>query len=243
MKKEISVIIPCKNEERYLSKILKFLSSQEKITNLEIIVSISPDTTDKTEEIARKYGARIVKGGLPATVRNKGAKHSSFDILFFLDADTYSNSRTFLLRALMEFNSKNLDVAGTLLSPEYKGDGLKKTFYEKLYEFENKIFVKKENSKKPKMQSGMFVRRKAFNKLNGFREGLFGEDSDFAERAVDKGMNFGILKKCGKLKNSVRRYEDKGILRMLSKYTYFNLRAEIGGYNSLQGTINSYFKN
>ncbi len=244
-RKGISVIIPAHNESFYLPKTIESLLSQKEIGDLELIVPISPNTTDNTYLIAKEKGCKIVKGGKPATSRNNGANVVSYDILFFLDADTYPNENKFLSKALKEFSDRKLDLAGTLLSPDYRGNKFKSLLYRKVYDVENHFFKKRENSKKPKQQSGMFIRKDVFFKLNGFKEGIFGEDSDITERAVNKNynFNFGILKKCGPLKNSVRRFEKEGFFRTLLKVGYFNLKAELFGYKSLKGTIGSYLGN
>ncbi len=241
-KNTLSIIIPAKNEEKFLSKTLRVLKSQKNIGNMEIIVAISPETNDKTREIAKKYGCKIVNGGRLATGRNNGSKKASHDILFFLDADTYPVKEDFIFKALKEIHSKELDVAGTLLLPEYKGKGIKKIIYEKIYQIENFILKKRENSLKPKMQSAMFLTKDSFESVSGFREGIWGEDSELAERAVNQGHSFGILKTPGKVKNSVRRFENEGFLKTLLKVLYLNAKAELFGYDSLKGVHDHFYK-
>ena len=235
--KKISVIIPAKDEEDYLPITLSFLRNQKGISDLEIIVAVSPKTTDKTKTVSCKYCCKIVTGGRLATARNNGAKKATHDILFFLDADTYPTNENFLSEAIEEFYLRNLDLAGTYLTSNFKGNFFKKIIYKFLFNAENFILLRKEKTKKPKMQSGMFFKKNVFLSLKGFKEGIFGEDSEIAERAVSSGFNykFGILRNCDKLFTSVRRYERNGIFRVLLSVFYINIKAELFGYDSVKG--------
>src|SRR5687768_854486 len=56
---KISVIIPTKNEEESLPLLLKSIESQT-YSNIEVIVGDCM-SSDTTEQIARKFGAKVVK--------------------------------------------------------------------------------------------------------------------------------------------------------------------------------------
>lgn len=88
----VSVIIPARNEEANLKKLLPTLLNQS-VTLHEIIV-VNDDSEDKTEEVAREAGVTVVKPNrLPSGWLGKpwacwnGANHSSGNLLLFLDAD------------------------------------------------------------------------------------------------------------------------------------------------------------
>lgn len=85
----VSVVIPVYNEEKYIEKCLQSLTNQEEKPD-EIIV-VDNNSTDKTAEIAKKYGARVVsekiQGMIPA--RNKGFNEAQYEIIARTDADTY----------------------------------------------------------------------------------------------------------------------------------------------------------
>lgn len=240
----ISIIIPAKNEEDYLARTLESLSQQTGVSNLEIIISVAPSTTDNSSLIAESYGCKIVEGGRPATARNNGAMAASYDILFFLDADTYLERDDFLSKELKEFSERKLEVAGTLVSHDYNGSGLKRFFYGAIFGIGNRMLLKREKTKKPKSYGMMFLKRDVFFALGGFKEGIFGEDSELAERAVrhNPSFNFGILRSCGPLKTSVRRYERDGFFKTLLKVLYLNAKAELLGYDSLKGIHDKFYK-
>ena len=89
-----SIIIPARNEERSLPVLLGSLSEQT-VKPHEVIV-VNDQSTDATEDIAKKYGARVVNiMELPEGWLGKpwacftGANSSSGNILVFLDSDTF----------------------------------------------------------------------------------------------------------------------------------------------------------
>ncbi len=84
----ISVVIPAYNEENYIGKALESLQKQT-VAPYEIIVADN-NSTDKTAEIARNFGATVVReekqGFTPA--RNRGFNEAQGDIIARIDADT-----------------------------------------------------------------------------------------------------------------------------------------------------------
>ena len=109
----ISIIIPTKNEERFLPGLLKSIKKQT-LKNIEIIIA-DANSTDKTKIIAKRKKCKIINGGFPDEGRNNGAKISSSKTLLFLDSDIILPSENFLERLLSEFKKKKLDVAGVYL--------------------------------------------------------------------------------------------------------------------------------
>ncbi|PIV12587.1 MAG: teichoic acid biosynthesis protein, partial [Candidatus Nealsonbacteria bacterium CG03_land_8_20_14_0_80_36_12] len=96
----LSIIIPTLNEEKYLPSLLEEIKKQN-FSDYEIIVA-DGGSEDKTVKIARNYGCKIVKGGLPAKGRNEGAKIAEGDILLFMDADNIFLPENFLKNLLEE---------------------------------------------------------------------------------------------------------------------------------------------
>jgi len=85
---KVSIIIPARNEEQFITNTLRSLKNQT-YKNHEVIVVIN-DSSDRTEEIARKYADKVFtlseKGA--GNARNYGAKKANGDIILFIDADT-----------------------------------------------------------------------------------------------------------------------------------------------------------
>jgi len=89
----ISVIVPARDEEANLSRLLPSLAGQE-TPPFEMIV-VDDQSADATARVAREHGAKVVAGApLPEGWFGKpwacqqGAEASSGDWLLFLDADT-----------------------------------------------------------------------------------------------------------------------------------------------------------
>ncbi len=85
---KVSVVIPCYNEEQQLPGCLEALAAQN-LKAYEIIV-VDNNSTDRTAQIAKSYGAKIVsepkQGLIPA--RNAGFNAATGDIIAKLDADS-----------------------------------------------------------------------------------------------------------------------------------------------------------
>lgn len=85
---KVSVVILAYNEEKYMEKCLESVVGQKELPD-EIIV-VDNNCTDKTIEIAQKFGARIVKekkqGIIPA--RNAGFNAAKYEIIARTDSDT-----------------------------------------------------------------------------------------------------------------------------------------------------------
>jgi len=231
----LSIIIPTKNEEKYLPRLLNSIKMQN-VKDIEIIIA-DAGSTDKTRTIARKYHCRIVEGGMPAEGRNRGANYSKEQNLVFIDADVILPNG-FLKEALKEFEERNLDIAGTLQCPIPTKDKLKDLRYRIMYAIVNQWMKSMEKSKRPYMQICMFVKKEIYKKTGGFNEEIiYAEDSEYAKRASKTGK-FGILRK-EKIMNSPRRFE-RGGLKLILKLIYFNT-GRFFGHEFMENSKVKYF--
>src|SRR5436190_22360020 len=87
----ISFVIPAWNEESVLRPTLEAVNGAARhlVEPSEVMVS-DDSSADRTSEIARQHGARVVTVGqrqISAT-RNAGARAAQGDLLIFIDADT-----------------------------------------------------------------------------------------------------------------------------------------------------------
>lgn len=85
---KISVVIPVYNEEKYIGKCLQSILDQTEKPD-EIIV-VDNNCADKTVEIAKKFGARIVKEIKQGMIyaRNAGFDNAKYEIIARTDSDT-----------------------------------------------------------------------------------------------------------------------------------------------------------
>ncbi len=214
MADSISVIIPTKNEEDFLPRLLGSIKKQT-LNPLEIIVADN-FSTDRTPEIARESGALLVEGGLLAAGRNNGAKIAKGDILIFCDADDILPKDTFLETAVNLFNSQGLDAATSTVRLDNESQ---KSFVARFYFFTWNFGLRASNIFNRFLAGGgpfFICTRQAFEKVKGFTEKMvYGEDVDFANKCMKNGLKFKILP-LG-IVTSGRRY--KGLIKNICSIT------------------------
>lgn len=217
----LTIIIPTKNEEAFLPKLLRSIKKQTLQPN-EIIIA-DADSTDKTREIAREYGARVVEGGMPGTGRNRGALHAKTDLILFLDADVELRDPKFLEKSVGEMLERNLDLATCDVFP--LSDDLVDHFMHKAYN----TYARAWGSLFPHAPGFcMFVRRDQHQQIGGFDETVtFCEDHDYAHRLCDIGK-FGFLKST-KIPVSIRRLDRDGRMNIAIKYMLAELHLALLG--------------
>ena len=84
-----SVVIPAFNEERFIAECLQSLARQDFTGGHEVIV-VDNNSTDDTAEIARRYGAIVVREETPGVcaARHRGTLAARGQIVVSSDADT-----------------------------------------------------------------------------------------------------------------------------------------------------------
>lgn len=116
----VSVVIRCKNEERYLPQILDVLKDQT-YKNIEIII-VDDHSQDKTITIAKQHGCKIVH--LPDNQRfshgrscNLWASHAKGEYIVYLNGHTIPDTKTYIENWLKEFENNTVGgVYGPLLA-------------------------------------------------------------------------------------------------------------------------------
>ncbi len=204
----LSIIIPTLNEEKYLPLLLEEIKKQ-KVDGYEIIVA-DGGSEDKTTEIARNYGCKIVKGGLPAKGRNEGAKEAQGEIFLFMDADNIFLPENFFKNLLEEFEKRKLDIASFPIYPQ--GNGFDKFAYG-VYNW----WVNLTQSFSAYATNSVLVKKEIHQKIGGFDEAIkMAEDHVYAKQARKFGK-FGFIKTEPVL-TSTRRFEQDGRAKTYLKY-------------------------
>jgi glycosyltransferase involved in cell wall biosynthesis len=223
----LSIIIPTLNEEKNITRLLKQITDQ-KIGDLYEIVIADAGSKDKTCQIAKEYGARVVPGGLPAVGRNSGAKYAKGDILLFLDADL-KLSPDLIKKTLEEFKERHLDVASYSLYPQINNLLLNKFTLNIFYNYPARILRKVF----PMGAMGIMVNKNIFDKVGGFDEKIsLAEDHYFISQAAKIG-NFGLFRE-GKIYMPTRRFEKDGYLRTSLKYLQCAIHMNVHGREGME---------
>jgi glycosyltransferase involved in cell wall biosynthesis len=94
---KISVVVPAFNEERLLAGSLAAIREAMSAFNDAELIVCDNNSTDRTAQIARSAGAKVVFEPVNqiARARNAGAAQASGDWLVFVDADSYPSKELF----------------------------------------------------------------------------------------------------------------------------------------------------
>lgn len=113
MKNELTLVIPCKNEEGYIGHLLNSIRSQIGIDGVRIIIA-DAGSTDGTLEIINSFKSKlnieVISGGLPALARNRGLSLSKTEFTLFIDADVTIDDITLIHSALDKIKSKGSKI-------------------------------------------------------------------------------------------------------------------------------------
>lgn len=210
----LSVIIPALNEEESLPDLLRYLFRDVASSSTEVIV-VDGQSTDKTAEVARKAGVRVMTASKVgrAPQMNKGARSARGRVLYFLHSDTYPPPRfsQYIQKAVREGYGAGCFRLG------FDQERSLLRLYSWFTQFDINAFRFGDQS--------LFVRSDLFWKINGFDEDLkVMEDNEIISR-LKQETPFKIMSE--QVTTSARRYREKGVLRLqlffILIYTLYHL--------------------
>lgn len=177
----LSVLIPVHNESDFLGKTLERLVA----LNPHEIIVVDGESTDKTIEIAKSYGCKIIstKKGRGIQI-NEGVKRASGDIILVLHGDTVLSHDISLNDLLLKD-----DEVGGFFELKYPSKNIFVKLVEVFANFRSKLHSL------PYGDQAIFFKKDVSERIGGFKEYPFLEDIDFVLR----------LKKLGKIKR-VNKY-------------------------------------
>jgi glycosyltransferase involved in cell wall biosynthesis len=202
---KVSFVIPAFNEEKLLAATLRSVQSaagafHERGWQTELIVC-NNNSTDRTAEVARAAGARVVFEPINqiARARNSGAAAASGDWLVFIDADSQA-SRELLAEAADAIASGRYVAGGANVRMDMYSPGL--SFFCGLWNLLSRW-------KKWCAGSFIFCEAAAFRAIGGFSHELFAsEELDLSERLKAYGRVQGkklIILRKNRLLTSARK--------------------------------------
>jgi glycosyltransferase involved in cell wall biosynthesis len=113
LSEKITIVVPCKNEQDYISHLLLHLRNQLIGSTRIIIADCSTDNTREVIQATKgKLNVEIIDGGPVSIAKNNGAKLVTTPYILFIDADVRFFSDTVIRDAVAEMESKNLDLIG-----------------------------------------------------------------------------------------------------------------------------------
>jgi glycosyltransferase involved in cell wall biosynthesis len=208
MNKQLTIVIPCKNEGRGVIDILKLIRKQQ--LDCQVIIADSSDD-EGTLLLLRKYQAntttitRIVKGGLPSIARNNGASFVKTPYVLFLDADIYLKDSSIITKCLATIVGGNYDlVTCKFKTLDGKYDWIFRVF--NIVQGFSSIFT-------PFAVGGfMLFKVDTFRALGGFNEEAKVAE-DYLLSSKIKPSKFKIVNKV--VYTTSRRFEKKGVWYMV----------------------------
>lgn len=183
MKKEVSFLIPAKNEEKYLLSLIENIKHHmKKWESYEIIVANNA-STDRTGAIAANHADQVFWSDAKtvAGVRNEAAKHASGNLLVFVDADIELTQEWFdYLHERTDTLIENKVVTGFRCVPPQSS-----IFY--------KFWASGLSTPDYVPTGNLLVSAEGFDDIGGFNDKLgSGEDVDFSMRAKALGYFVGL---------------------------------------------------
>lgn len=209
----LSIVIPCKNESKYIGTTLEAILRQTDLPEGTQIIIADAGSTDGTIEIISQYSGlldiTVIDGGLPAVGRNRGAANTDSEYILFLDADVTPGEPDTISKALSLAVEKNLDLVSTHI---HTIDGnYADRFFWQLHAFAatTKIIGA--------FAAGMFIliKREAFDKIGGFDETIaLGEDWELTHQIASE--KFAITPSY--INTTNRRFSAQGYVRTFYQY-------------------------
>jgi len=186
MEKRISVIIPNRNGSATIGKCLEAVFASD-YKNFEVIVA-DDCSTDDSVEIIGGFPCTLVRLGIhsgASAARNTGARSSSGEVLFFIDADCIVQKHTLSLVEGTIRGRENTVIGGTYS---------RRAFDDNFFSTFQSVFINYSETRKKVPDyvatHAMVIARQLFEKNGGFREDFLPilEDVEFSHRLRRSGV-------------------------------------------------------
>lgn len=210
LSKDLTIVVPCKNEGTIIIKTLEFLNNQNDIKNVSVIIADSSNDNGFTQKCILDSNnpnikTKIVKGGYPSEARNNGVKKIKTPYVLFLDADIFIKNYN-ILKDMVEIMKKNDFDLSTLKMRTEDGD------YNYVYKSFDVIQYLTKFYTPFAVGGFMLFKTEVFKSLGGFNpDDKFAEDYHLSSKI--KPSKFCIVDKI--VYTTSRRFKNKGLFYMV----------------------------
>ncbi len=188
LEEKITIVVPCKNEELYISHLLDALRAQD-IGNTRII--IADCSTDNTRQVIKDsqgdLNVEVIQGGLVSEAKNNGARLATTPYILFIDSDVRFFKSTVIQDAVRALEDNDLDLVG-LNARCYDGNAIAQTGFA-IFNIINNIL---KYTTPFAVGAFMLTRRDRFEEFGGFPE-QFATSEDFFLSRKYSPKKFRIL--------------------------------------------------
>lgn len=213
MSVDVSIIIPTLNEATEIGRTLDKLRILA--GSFEIIVA-DGGSTDETVELAKSRKASVIRTERGRGIQlHAGALAATGSVLWFLHADSIPPKDAIISihEALADRN-----VVGGNFALRFDGDSRAATFMTQFYEQIRHIGLLYGDS-------GIFVRRDAYQHVGGFKPLLLFEDLEFVRRLKGSGK---LVRVKSEITTSSRRFESRPFLPVFIRWVVYQCLYWIG---------------
>ena len=198
---QVSIVVPCKNSERYLARCLSSIRNQT-YSNTETIV-VDNFSTDRTRDIAANLGARVLICGPERSAQvNAGVGAAKGEYVFRVDSDFDLDPNA--VRECVGLCQQGFDAVVVHNPPDRSGSWLSQVrrFEVDMYKFDLTY------------SAARFFRRTVFLSIGGYNPAITaGEDYDLQNRLNERGYRTGFAN-C----EAVHLGEPPNLIYALEKY-------------------------
>ena len=237
---KISVVLPIRNEERFIAQTLEYVLTQDYPQDLVEVLVVDGESDDRTVAIVSDIAAtdsriRLLNNPrrLSSAARSLGAQEATGEIITFIDGHTYIDNNQLLRNTARLMSEKGVDV---LSRPQFL-DTPENTFFQKAVSLARKsalghgldstIYTEKDLFVDPS-SSGASYRRLVFEEVGYFDERFDAcEDVEFNYRvhqsgrqsftSLDLAVYYYPRESLGRLFKQMMRY-GAGRLRLARKH-------------------------
>jgi glycosyltransferase involved in cell wall biosynthesis len=184
----VSVIVPVRNGEKTIEKLIEALLSQNYQKSYTQIIIVDNSSQDHTIEIIRKYPVILEHENKLASsyaARNKGLSVANGEIIAFTDADCIPK-QDWIKEGVCALIEQNSDMAGGKISFLLSARPSAAELIDSVTFMQNEQNIK---NRRAAVTANLFVRKELFGKIGLFKEVQSGGDFQWTQKATQNGFS------------------------------------------------------